>query len=122
MSDILKALGVDAEDLRWYHLAACNGLIDTVHKNNNGDKKTHELDPFFDAYESDPVVALQVDQICLNCPVIKQCYNFGVETKSMGVFGGVYLNLGKPDKKFNGHKTPDVWKAFKKIHGKLTTS
>lgn len=122
MSDILNALGIDPEDLKWYHLAACRGLIETIHKTNTSDKQTYELDPFFDAYESDSVVALQADQMCLSCPVIRQCYKYGVETKSMGVFGGVYLNLGKPDKKFNAHKTPETWKALRKIHGKLTTS
>lgn len=119
MSDILSGLGVDAEDLKWYHLAACSGLMYSIHENNNGDKKTHELDPFFDAYESDDVVAKQADLMCLSCPVSNICYKYGVETKSMGVFGGIYLNLGKIDKKFNAHKTPEVWKAFKKIHGKL---
>ena len=120
MSDILAALGIHKDDLKWYHLAACSGLIESIHKNNNTDKKTHELDPFFDGYESDKIVAMQADQMCLSCPVAKQCYAFGVETKSMGVFGGVYLNLGKTDKKFNAHKTPEIWKALKKIHGKIS--
>jgi hypothetical protein len=119
VSSILKALGIDQDDLEWYHLAACANVISSIHKNNNGDKKTHELDPFFDAYESDEVVAKQVDIMCLSCPVVDMCYKYGVETKSIGVFGGIYLNLGKIDKKYNTHKTQETWKAFKKIHGKL---
>ena len=119
MSDILKALGIDAEDLKWYHLAACSGLIKSIHENNHTDKKTHELDPFFDNYESDVIVAEQADLMCLSCPVAKQCFKFGVEHKSIGVFGGVYLNLGKVDKKYNQHKSQETWKALRKIHGKI---
>ena len=122
MSDILKALGVDPEDLTWFDLAACNGMIKSIQDNNKTDKTTAELDPFFDAYESDQIIAKQTDQMCLVCPVAKQCYKYGVENKAVGVWGGVYLNLGKPDKKFNAHKTPEIWKALKKIHGKLTTN
>lgn len=119
MSEILKALGIDEEDLKWYHLAACANMIDAIHENNATNKKTHELDPFFDAYESDKIVAEQVDLMCVGCPVIKQCFKYGVNTKSVGVFGGVYLNLGKVDKKHNSHKTQATWKALKKFHGKL---
>lgn len=119
MSSILKALGIDEEDLKWYHLAACSNMINAIHESNTTDKKTHELDPFFDAYESDKIVAEQVDLMCLGCPVIKQCFKDGVSTKSMGVFGGVYLNLGKVDKKNNLHKTQETWKALRKFHGKL---
>lgn len=120
MSDILKALGVEAEDLVWQDLAACRNLIQTIQQTKPADKTVAELDPFFDAYESDEVVAFQVDQMCLSCPVIKQCYKEGVKEKAVGVWGGIYLNLGKPDKKFNAHKTPEVWKALKKVHGKLS--
>lgn len=119
MSELLKQLGIDPEDLKWYHLAACNGMMKSIHDNNNTGKMTHELDPFFDAYESDAVIQVQVDQICLACPVAKQCFKFGTDTKSDGVFGGIYLYRGKIDKRFNSHKTPEVWKALKKIHGKL---
>ena len=118
--DILQALGIDKEDLQWYHLAACNGMIQSIHQNNKTDKPTSDFDPFFDAYESDQIVAQATDQMCLSCPVIKQCYREGVTQKGVGVWGGVYLNLGKPDKKFNAHKTPEVWKAVRKIHGKLS--
>lgn len=73
---------------------------------------------FYDDYESDKELAKQVDQICLHCPVNKQCYTEGVESAEKGVRGGIYLNLGRPDKQHNLHKTPELWKELKKIHGK----
>lgn len=110
MSDILKELGIDPEDLRWYHLAACNGSVTSV-----------ENDIFFDVYESDQVAAIQTDQMCLHCPVVKQCLQYAVENKMTGVWGGIYLNNGRTDKKYNVHKTPEIWKALKKAHGSRTS-
>lgn len=106
MSDILDYLGIDPEDLRWYHLAACNNIVKSV-----------ETDIFFDVYESDQIAASQTDQMCLHCPVAKQCLMYAVENKMTGVWGGIYLNNGKTDKKYNAHKTPETWKALKKVHG-----
>ena len=107
MSDIVEQLGLEYERLEWQHLAACRGI--TV---------SPETDYFFDKYESDPVIALQTDQMCLHCPVIKECFMAGKADKAFGVWGGVYMDLGRPDKKYNAHKTPEIWKALKKIHGK----
>lgn len=119
MSDILKSLGVDADDLNWRHLAACSNMVMIIHKNNNTGKRTSDLDPFFDNYESDPIVAEQTDQMCLFCPVNKQCLQDGISNKDPGVWGGIYLDNGKTHKKFNAHKTAETWKRLKKIHGKL---
>lgn len=103
MSKILKSLGIDADDLKWYHLAACANM---------------SINWFFDDYENDKILAANTDQICLSCPVAKQCYAEGVAQKEDGVRGGVYLNLGRTDKEYNSHKSKETWKQLKAIHGK----
>ena len=40
---------------------------------------------------------------------------FGANSDN-GVWGGVYLNSGSPDKARNAHKTKDVWKRIKEKH------
>ena len=100
---VIKHLGIDAEDIRWWHIAACKDM---------------PIEWFYDKYESDKELAKQIDQICLNCPVIKFCHDEGISEKAYaGVWGGVYMKIGKPDKKHNLHKTPEVWKRLKKLHG-----
>lgn len=103
MSQILSELGIDPEDVKWYHLAACKGM---------------DLNWFYDTYEDNQYHAQATDEVCLNCPVIKQCYSEGVQNKERGVWGGVYLNLGRIDKQYNAHKTKEVWSRLKKLHGK----
>jgi Transcription factor WhiB len=103
MSKILKSLGIDVEDLRWYHLSAC--------KNMN-------INWFYDDYESDKILAQTIDQVCLNCPVVKNCYSEGVAKSEKGVWGGIYMDLGRVDKLNNSHKTKDIWTQLKKLHGK----
>ncbi len=107
MSSILKALGIDPEDLKWHHLAACAGMT-----------TNSKFDWFYDLYEEDKIAAKQVDEICMGCPVIKQCYKEGITNKERGVWGGVYLNIGRVDKLNNSHKTKEVWARLKKLHGK----
>ena len=103
MSRILKQLGIDPDDVKWYHLAACINM---------------PINWFYDEYENDSVVAEQADQVCLSCPVIKQCYQEGIKIKEFGVRGGIYMNLGRVDKQNNAHKTEETWQKLKKIHGK----
>jgi hypothetical protein len=100
---LLDELGIEAEDLRWWHLNACNEL---------------PLNPFFDDYESDEIVAKNVDLVCLSCPVIKQCGAEGFEKKERGTWGGVFLHLGRVDKLANDHKTDEVWEQLEEIHGR----
>jgi len=102
MSNILKELGLDESEIKWYHLSLCRGM---------------NAEWFFDEYEEDKELAKQIDQLCLNCPVIEQCLIESKKTKSYGVWGGVYWTNGKIDKKFNNHKTPADWKKLRKIHG-----
>jgi hypothetical protein len=103
MSEIIDALGMMAEDVEWYHLSACRGM----HVNN-----------FYDFYENDQKLAMQIDEMCMVCPVAKQCYAEGVRNKEKGVWGGIYMNLGRVDKQNNTHKSLEVWRKLKKIHGK----
>lgn len=120
MSNIIEQLGIDAEDFQWYHLAACANLMESIRK-RVPKGQAHNHDPFYDAYESDQQVAMQTDEMCLSCPVIKWCYLEGVNGKEKGVWGGIYLDLGRVDETYNQHKTPETWKKLKKIHGKLKT-
>jgi hypothetical protein len=102
MSNLIEQLGLDPDNVKWYQLAACSGT---------------DINMFYDDYESDKYIAEQIDQVCLHCPVIKQCYNEGVENKEKGVWGGIYMDLGRIDKEYNSHKTTDIWKRLKSVHG-----
>jgi hypothetical protein len=54
----------------------------------------------------------------MHCPVIKHCYSDGVKNKEKGVWGGIYMDLGRLDKQHNSHKEPETLKKLKKLHGK----
>ena len=64
---------------------------------------------YFDKYENDQAIAKDIDRQCLSCPVIKECFDYGVKTESYGVWGSVFLNDGKLDNVRNSHKTQEVW-------------
>ena len=78
----------------WQDNALCSGL---------------DTENFFNNYEENEQLAFQIDRMCLGCPVIRECFNFGVSTESWGVWGGVYLVDGKIDSVKNIHKTQDTW-------------
>lgn len=90
---LLEQIGIDPRDFAWQHLAACDGM---------------PVNMFFDDYEKDGITAQNVDQLCLSCPIARECYQFGVETKSTGVFGGFYLINGIPSKARNVHKSQET--------------
>lgn len=94
----LDELGIDPDDLEWEDLAVCHGL---------------DLNRFYDDYESSPREAILTDQICLSCPVRKECLAAGVENGGWGVWGGVYLVSGRVDEAKNAHKTRDIWKQIR---------
>jgi hypothetical protein len=102
MSSILDNLGVDKDDFQWFHLALCNGM---------------DTNLFYDKYEADVNIAKNIDEACIGCPVIKMCYESGIENNEHGIWGGVYLNSGSVDKTRNTHKTKEVWKKLKVLHG-----
>lgn len=103
MSDIISDLGLDETNIKWYQFAACNNM---------------ETNWFYDSYETDIYIAHQVDSVCINCPVAKTCLEEGISGREYGVWGGVYLNLGRVDKPTNSHKDENTWKVLGKIHGK----
>lgn len=70
--------------------------------------KGEPIDLFFESYETDRSVAETTDDMCYDCPVRSQCLKKGVETAGTGVFGAVYLSLGKYSKTRNSHKMPYI--------------
>jgi hypothetical protein len=98
MSNILNDLGIDKEDFDWWHLAVCRGM---------------DTNLFYDKYETDPKIAKNIDEACFSCPVIKMCYESGIENDEYGVWGGVYLSSGEIDKSKNLHKLPETWKKLR---------
>jgi hypothetical protein len=98
MSNILNDLGVDTDDFDWWHLAVCRGM---------------DTNLFYDKYEVDANIAKNIDDACLSCPVLKMCYESGIEKAEYGVWGGVYMSSGEIDKSKNLHKTPEIWKKLR---------
>lgn len=98
MSNILNDLGVDEEDFDWWHLAICRGM---------------DTNLFYDKYEVDANIAKSVDDACMSCPVMKMCYQSGVDNSEYGVWGGVYLSSGEIDKSKNLHKSAEAWKKLR---------
>lgn len=102
MRNILDELGLDPAEFAWQDLGLCRGTVTSP-----------DNDIFFDRYESDVESAKAADQMCMACPVIKQCFFEGAKG-GVGVRGGVYWNgSGKPDKNKNAHKTEDVWDTIR---------
>jgi hypothetical protein len=100
MYDVLDALGIDLDSLEWQNLSLCNGS---------------DTELFYDQYESNSNIAQVVDEMCLSCPVRKQCLQTGVENGEWGVWGGVFLVSGKVDQNRNSHKTQEVWASIREI-------
>ena len=100
--DLLDELGLEEDEVEWYHLSACNGM---------------PINWFYDNYESNKTHAAVMDNVCLSCPVAAQCLVEGKAGKEFGVWGGLYLDRGRVDKDQNKHKTPEIWKALRKKHG-----
>jgi hypothetical protein len=114
VSDLLELFGLDEENVQWQDLASCRNIVE-VYEDEEGSKKI--FDPMFDSYENDSApypVRRAIDELCLSCPVQKICYDYGVKNKEPGVWGGVYLSNGKPDKSRNDHKTKETWKKIRR--------
>lgn len=97
-SSVFAVLGLDTDDLEWYDLSICAG---------------QDVGRFYEKYEASPRIAKQTDQMCLSCPVRKECLQSGVENNEWGVWGGVFLVNGKPDENKNSHKTAEVWEEIR---------
>lgn len=100
MSDgpsLLDELGLDQQTLSWHQLAFCKNM---------------ELNWFYNDYVADTELAKAMDEVCLSCPVMKECLFDANAMKDSGLRGGIYLDEGKPDKLRNAHKTPEVWERI----------
>ena len=64
---------------------------------------------YFDKYLKDPEIALQVQKICVLCPVRKECYNYGLQLKCTGVWGGVWLQTGRVVKRIESILSSYYW-------------
>ena len=98
MSNILDELGIEKDNINWWDISACKGM---------------DTNLFYDTYENDINIAKNIDEACMSCPVLKMCYQSGVDNDEYGVWGGVYLNSGQIDKSKNLHKTKEVWKRLR---------
>jgi hypothetical protein len=103
MLSLISILGLDPEDLRWHDLAMCKGM---------------DREDFYDNYESNPNVAKITDEVCLSCPVLKECLQSGIDNGDYGVWGGFYLTAGKPDPNRNSHKSKDTLNRLRERIGK----
>ena len=96
--DLISVLGLDPDDLHWYNMALCAGM---------------DREEFFDNYESSTAVAKTTDAVCMACPVARECFKAGIENGEWGVWGGFYMQSGRPDPGRNAHKTKEVLNKMK---------
>ncbi len=106
----MSIVDLDRNEIIWQDLGSCAGMVT---------ESENQIEIFFDDYESDPFIAESTDQMCMSCPVAKQCGLAGVRGKEWGVWGGVYLRDGKIDKTRNAHKSDADWDRLKGIHSWL---
>lgn len=109
MPSLLDSFGDSTDQNEWQKYSLCSGLL-----------LEYGTDPpeiFHEAYESDVYVRKNVDKMCLACPVIGQCLNYGMSTKAIGVHGGVYLENGKKSEEMNDHKTDGDWQNIMELTG-----
>lgn len=91
------------EEISWVEDASCKDLDTSL---------------FFEQYENDADMARIVDNICIECPVAKECFEYGCSSNSWGLWGGVFLVEGKPDNSRNAHKDKETWeKVLENING-----
>lgn len=82
-----------------------------VKKNWSKDASCLNMDSnlFFDKYEESTNVRNAIDNLCMNCPVQRNCLAIGVSRQEWGVWGGVFLENGKISKEMNNHKDNSSW-------------
>ena len=97
----------------WRDFATCGELAPDFESPENDDRTKRSIwYLFFEGYESSVDTARLVDQMCMGCPVIKQCFDEGRSRNATGVHGGIYLLRGVPDKSRNSHKDSSDWDAL----------
>lgn len=100
--NVFDALGIDLDEITWQDLALCRGTTPT--------------NWFYEEYEDENTSHI-IDEMCLSCPVMKQCLQQGINNSEYGVWGSIYLTAGKKDENKNKYKTPDT---LQRIHDRLT--
>jgi hypothetical protein len=104
MRQTLRSLGIDTETFDWSDIGSCR-IIDP-------ELITAEGDIFFDGYEKSESIAKATDEICLRCPVTRECFDYGQENELTGCWGGFYLTKGEVDTSRNKHKTEETVKRL----------
>jgi hypothetical protein len=69
----------------------------------------YDVNLFFDKYEETESLRPAIDQLCEQCPVVRECFAVGISQKEWGVWGGVYLEGGKISREFNRHRNKQSW-------------
>lgn len=80
--------------VEWKDRAACQGM---------------DTELFFDKYEEDVNVRAATEDVCMNCPVVRDCLATGVSQKGTGVWGGIYLENGEISREFSKHLSKKDW-------------
>lgn len=104
VDNLFELLGIDSDEVQWQDLALCRGTTPT--------------NWFYEEYD-DENISHMVDEMCLSCPVMRQCLQQGIDNSEYGVWGGIYLTAGKKDDNKNKYKTPET---LKHIQNRLTDS
>lgn len=71
----------------------------------------YDTNLFFEKYEDSLELRPAIDKICMDCPVVKECFAVGISQKEWGVWGGIYLESGEISKEFNIHKSKSDWSS-----------
>lgn len=127
---ILDELGINEDEFTWQDLAACKNVVQIYWVDSEGNRVDSAdpdavrtvFDPVFDDYEDDTppyTVRKATDELCLSCPVQRECYDYGKRLGETGVYGGVYLSAGSEDRTRNDHKSRETWDRVRKAIGKL---
>lgn len=93
---LITDLNLDPDTVTWESFASCKGLSDV------------DSELFYEVYENDVIMATNLDQVCVRCPVIKACHNAAVARKDWGLMGGFYKIDGKNDRVRNRHKSKEI--------------
>ena len=76
---------------------------------DSGSCREYDTNLFFDTYEEHVELRPAIDNLCAECPMVKQCFAVGVSQKEWGVWGGVYIENGKISREFNRHRSKEDW-------------
>lgn len=71
--------------------------------------RDYDTNLFFDTYEENVELRPAIDNLCAECPMMRQCFAVGVSQKEWGVWGGIYVENGKISREFNKHRSKEDW-------------